>query len=55
MCCWVFGNKTKGRKKVIHITDATLEQSYVERDPRMVERKKYGHKKARKSFQFSKR
>lgn len=25
------------------------------RDPRMVERKKYGHKKARKSFQFSKR
>ena len=25
------------------------------RDPRMVERKKFGHKKARKSFQFSKR
>lgn len=25
------------------------------RDSRMVERKKYGHKKARKSFQFSKR
>jgi len=25
------------------------------RDPRMVERKKYGQKKARKSFQFSKR
>jgi len=25
------------------------------RDPRMVERKKYGHKKARRSFQFSKR
>jgi small subunit ribosomal protein S9 len=25
------------------------------RDPRMVERKKYGFKKARKSFQFSKR
>jgi small subunit ribosomal protein S9 len=25
------------------------------RDPRMVERKKYGRKKARKSFQFSKR
>jgi small subunit ribosomal protein S9 len=25
------------------------------RDPRMVERKKYGHKKARKRFQFSKR
>jgi small subunit ribosomal protein S9 len=25
------------------------------RDPRSVERKKFGHKKARKSFQFSKR
>ena len=28
---------------------------YLTRDPRMVERKKYGHKKARKRFQFSKR
>jgi len=28
---------------------------YLTRDPRMVERKKYGHKKARRSFQFSKR
>jgi small subunit ribosomal protein S9 len=28
---------------------------YLTRDARMVERKKYGHKKARKSFQFSKR
>ncbi len=27
----------------------------LKRDPRMVERKKYGQKKARKSFQFSKR
>ena len=27
----------------------------LSRDARMVERKKYGHKKARKSFQFSKR
>ena len=25
------------------------------RDPRAVERKKYGHRKARRSFQFSKR
>ncbi len=30
-------------------------EGYLTRDPRMVERKKYGHKKARKSFQFSKR
>jgi len=29
--------------------------SFLTRDPRMVERKKYGHKKARKRFQFSKR
>lgn len=27
----------------------------LRRDPRVVERKHYGHKKARKSFQFSKR
>lgn len=31
------------------------EGGYLTRDARMVERKKYGHKKARKSFQFSKR
>ena len=31
------------------------ENSFLTRDPRMVERKKYGHKKARKRFQFSKR
>ena len=28
---------------------------FLKRDPRSVERKKFGHKKARKSFQFSKR
>ena len=31
------------------------ENGLLTRDARMVERKKYGHKKARKSFQFSKR
>lgn len=31
------------------------ELGYLTRDSRMVERKKYGHKKARRSFQFSKR
>ncbi|WP_459556077.1 30S ribosomal protein S9 [Lacunimicrobium album] len=31
------------------------EHGYLTRDSRMVERKKYGFKKARKSFQFSKR
>lgn len=31
------------------------EEGYLTRDSRKKERKKYGHKKARKSFQFSKR
>jgi small subunit ribosomal protein S9 len=36
--------------------DAVLRDSgFLTRDARMVERKKFGHKKARKSFQFSKR
>ena len=30
-------------------------KGFLTRDPRKKERKKYGHKKARKSFQFSKR
>ncbi len=34
---------------------ALRDKGYLTRDSRMVERKKYGHKKARKSFQFSKR
>ena len=34
---------------------ALKEQGLMRRDPRMVERKKYGRKKARKRFQFSKR
>ena len=34
---------------------ALRESGFLTRDARMVERKKYGHKKARKSFQFSKR
>jgi small subunit ribosomal protein S9 len=36
--------------------DTTLRDGgFLTRDSRMVERKKFGHKKARKSFQFSKR
>ncbi|MEJ2104810.1 MAG: 30S ribosomal protein S9, partial [Ignavibacteriaceae bacterium] len=30
-------------------------EGFLTRDPRMVERKKYGQPKARKRFQFSKR
>ncbi len=35
--------------------DALRDAGLLTRDPRMVERKKYGKKKARKRFQFSKR
>jgi small subunit ribosomal protein S9 len=34
---------------------ALKREGFLTRDPRVVERKKYGHKKARRSFQFSKR
>ena len=34
---------------------ALRDSGFLTRDSRMVERKKFGHKKARKSFQFSKR
>ncbi len=34
---------------------ALRDGGFMTRDARMVERKKFGHKKARKSFQFSKR
>ena len=34
---------------------ALKKEGFLTRDPRMVERKKYGQPKARKRFQFSKR
>ena len=34
---------------------STLKEKLTTRDSRAVERKKYGHRKARRSFQFSKR
>jgi small subunit ribosomal protein S9 len=37
------------------LESALREGGFMTRDARMVERKKFGHKKARKSFQFSKR
>ncbi|MBB6611314.1 30S ribosomal protein S9 [Pontibacter sp. Tf4] len=37
-------------------TKSTLrKEGFITRDPRMVERKKFGKRKARRSFQFSKR
>ena len=49
-----------GVARALKIFDPTLEPalregSLLTRDSRMKERKKYGHKGARKSFQFSKR
>ena len=46
-------------RSLVDISDefraALREKGFLTRDPRMVERKKYGQKKARKRFQFSKR
>jgi len=49
-----------GLARALHVMDPSLhhtlsENGFLTRDPRMVERKKYGLKKARRSFQFSKR
>lgn len=49
-----------GLARALHVLDPSLHQilsenGFLTRDPRMVERKKYGLKKARRSFQFSKR
>ena len=39
----------------IEYRPALKKEGFLTRDPRMVERKKYGRRKARRSFQFSKR
>ncbi|MDG2388935.1 MAG: 30S ribosomal protein S9 [Planctomycetaceae bacterium] len=49
-----------GLARALHVQDASLHSilshnGFLTRDSRMVERKKFGFKKARKSFQFSKR
>ena len=49
-----------GISRALIKSDATLKKTlkknkFTTRDSRKVERKKYGHKKARRSFQFSKR
>lgn len=64
----VFGGGVTGQAEAIRLaitramvaideeTRAILKpEGLLTRDPRMVERKKYGQKKARKKFQFSKR
>ena len=37
------------------VRSALKKEGFITRDPRMVERKKFGRRKARRSFQFSKR
>ena len=37
------------------VKSALRKEGFITRDPRMVERKKFGKRKARRSFQFSKR
>ena len=49
-----------GIARALEAVDITVhsklsDKGFLTRDPRMVERKKYGFKKARRSFQFSKR
>ena len=49
-----------GISKALALYEPTLRrtlkaQGFLTRDPRVVERKKYGKRKARRSFQFSKR
>ncbi len=39
----------------LEMRPALKKEGFLRRDPRMVERKKYGQRKARKRFQFSKR
>jgi small subunit ribosomal protein S9 len=47
---------TRALRRISGDTDAALRESgLLTRDSRMKERKKYGRKAARRSFQFSKR
>ena len=64
----VDGGGTKGQAEAIRLAISRAlvevdeenkpplkEEGFLTRDPRMVERKKYGRRKARRRFQFSKR
>ncbi len=59
--CWIHVSLRKGYTCVCGVTYERalvfllLRLSLLTRDPRVVERKKYGKAKARRSFQFSKR
>ena len=56
----MFGLQTKaeavdGDEAIVNMAKRLRDSGYLTRDSRMKERKKYGRKGARKSFQFSKR
>ena len=44
-----------GKKMIDYFKKTLKKEKLTTRDSRTVERKKYGHRKARRSFQFSKR
>lgn len=50
-----FGISRSLDKMIPELHEVLHSGKFLRRDSRIVERKKYGHKKARKSFQFSKR
>lgn len=49
------GESADGSEAVVNMAKRLRDSGYLTRDGRMKERKKYGKKGARKSFQFSKR
>jgi small subunit ribosomal protein S9 len=49
------GQAAEGAPAIVTMADKLRHSGYLTRDSRMKERKKYGRKGARKSFQFSKR
>ena len=51
----VDGQAAEGAPVVVTMSDKLRHSGFLTRDSRMKERKKYGRKGARKSFQFSKR
>ena len=51
----LFMNNLKGVELSPELRPMLKAAGVLKRDPRSVERKKFGHKKARRSFQFSKR
>ena len=50
-----FAGESQARNRYTFFASKAKKEGFLTRDPRMVERKKYGRRKARRRFQFSKR